>query len=503
MSVLLHLFLLLLLALLIQIRQITQHPDRMIQSPAIDTQLGDLTSLTEANRSGDPFTKEDTLDPPSLGLDPGDSPLTLVGQPEIASLSRYAPALAGPIPLSDNVKKVSLGAMVRLPELASSVSAPFSGRQGLTRARLVRREGGTARSEKSVEDGIAWIVRHQREDGSWSLNFQEQCQQSAPCPSMPATQSDTAATGLALLPLFGAGYIHTVKSKYQDSIRRGLEWLVEHQQPDGDLFIGPPGMGYLYSHGIGTMAICEAYGLSQDPKLKQPARRAIQFIVNAQDPVGGGWRYFPGQLGDTSVFGWQLFGLRSGYLAGIKPPQKVLKAAGRYLDQAVADQQRVTYAYQPGRGATNVMTAEALVSRQLLGWPRDFPALVKGASLIAADLRNTQERNIYYWYYATQLLHNMKNKDWQEWNLKVREGLINTQVTGQGCAQGSWDPLFPEVDRWGRAGGRLFQTSLSILTLEVYYRYLPLYRDYDDQNKKDKDKDEDTAPAMKTDDPPK
>ena len=73
MSLLFHCFLLLLLALLIQIRQLTQRPDRIIQSAAIDTQLGDLTSLTTANRSGDPFTKEDTLDPPSLGLDPGES----------------------------------------------------------------------------------------------------------------------------------------------------------------------------------------------------------------------------------------------------------------------------------------------------------------------------------------------------------------------------------------------------------------------------------------------
>jgi Squalene-hopene cyclase C-terminal domain/Prenyltransferase and squalene oxidase repeat len=495
-SILFHLFLLLVLALLIQIGQIRQRPEQAIQSTTIDTQLGDVTSLTEAIRSGDPFTKEDTLDPPSLGLDPGDTPLKLVGQPEIASLSRFASTMASPIPLSNTVQKASLSAAVRLPDLSASVAAPFSGRQGLTRAKLVRREGGTARSEKSVEDGIAWIVRHQRPDGSWSLNFQEQCQQDAPCPAVAATQSDTAATGLALLPLFGAGCIHTVKSKYQDSVRRGLEWLVEHQEPDGNLYTGPGGLGHIYSHGIGTMAICEAYGLSQDPKLKQPARRAIQYVVNCQDPVGGGWRYFPGQPGDTSVFGWQLFGLRSGYLAGIKPPQKVLKAASRYLDQAAADQQRVTYAYQPGRGATNVMTAEGLVSRQLLGWPRDFPALVKGAALVAADLRNPEERNIYYWYYATQLLHNMKNKDWEEWNLKVREGLINTQMTGQGCAQGSWDPFFPETDHWGRSGGRLFQTALSILTLEVYYRYLPLYRDFDNQNKKD----EETAPAMKVDD---
>ena len=108
-------------------------------------------------------------------------------------------------------------------------------------------------------------------------------------------ESDTAATGLALLPLLGAGYIHTVKSRHQDAVRRGIDWLVEHQQADGNLFIGPPGMAFMYSHAIATMALCEAYGLSQDPRLKQPAQRAIQFIINSQDPTTGGWRYSPGQ----------------------------------------------------------------------------------------------------------------------------------------------------------------------------------------------------------------
>jgi hypothetical protein len=30
-------------------------------------------------------------------------------------------------------------------------------------------------------------------------------------------------------------------------------------------------------------------------------------------------------------------------------------------------------------------------------------------------------------------------------------------------------------DEHGSSGGRLMQTSLSLLTLEVYYRHLPLY----------------------------
>jgi hypothetical protein len=482
-SFLFHALLLLLLAFIIQLGHKPAHPDATIESSIVDTDIGDLVSLAPANRSGDPFTLDQSLNPPSIGLEPEHSGLEIAGQPQLASLTQYAPLLAGPAPApatggASKVGRVSISATARLPNLATTVSAPFSGRSGLTRAKLVRREGGTARSEKSVEDGLDWLVRHQRDDGSWSLNYQDQCQGS-PCPAQNAMSSDTAATGLALLPLLGAGYIHTVKGKHQEAVRRGLDWLVEHQQPDGDLFTGPPGSAYMYSHAIATMAICEALGLSGDPALQRPAKLAIEFIINAQDPVGGGWRYSPGQLGDTSVFGWQIFALRSGHMAGIKIPRKVLKGCTRYLDQA-GDQKKVVYSYQPGRGASAVMTAEALVGRQMLGWPRDLPALVKGVGQVSAHLQQGGDRNIYYWYYATQLLHNMRGEQWEHWNQKIREGLIGLQVKDETCAKGSWDPFQPVPDIWAERAGRLYLTSLSILTLEVYYRYLPLYRTADD-----------------------
>jgi hypothetical protein len=501
MSVLLHALLLLLLAFVIQIRRAVERAEPLIQSGIVDTQLGDLTSLVDATRSGDPFTKDESLDPPSLGLEPADPELKLVGQPEIASLAQFAPVMASPLMptnvkpgvsaislTNSNVKGPSLEGMVRLSGFAESISAPFSGRDGLTRAKLLRREGGTARSEKAVDEGLAWLARHQRADGSWSLAFQDHCQ-GEPCPPHPTrTQSDTAATGLALLPLLGAGNIHTVKCRYQDTVRRGLDWLTAHQSDNGDLFVGPPGMAYLYSHAIATMALCEAYGLSRDPSLEPHVKRAVDFICNAQDPVGGGWRYFPGQPGDTSVFGWNIFALRSAHLAGIKVPQKVLKGCTRYLDQAADDKRRVTYSYQPGRprgmDLDAVMTTEALLSRQLLGWPRDFPPLVKGVGMISAHLQQSGDRNIYYWYYATQLLHNMKGDKWERWNVKIREGLISTQVKDGTCAQGSWDPFLPAVDVWSRTAGRLYLTSLSLLTLEVYYRYLPIYRSFDEDQAK-------------------
>ncbi len=481
-SVLLHALLILLLAIILRWSQQGPAPV-MIESAMVDTQLGEVTSLVDAKQAGDPFTLTNTPDPPSIGQDP-DPELKLVGQPELRSLSQFTPVFAGPSPLSDAKNATMVG--MKFPEVSGRITAPFSGRQGLSRAKLVRREGGTAKSEKSVEDGLDWLVRHQRADGSWSLNYHEQCQ-GAVCSFQPVMESDTAATGLSLLPLLGAGYIHTVKSRHQDAVRRGINWLVEHQQDNGDLFIGPPGMAWMYSHAIGAMALCEAYGLSQDPRLKQPATRAIRFIIDSQDPSTGGWRYSPGMSGDTSVFGWQMFALRSAHGAGIPIRRDILKGCSRYLDLAATDKARTTYCYQPNRrGPDAVMTAEALLSRQLLGWPRNFPPLVKGASQIADDLDTNQSRNIYYWYYATQLLHNMKNKDWEKWNLKVREGLIGMQVNDGTCANGSWDPNFPAADQWGQRAGRLFTTSLSILTLEVYYRYLPLYRDYDeDQEKED------------------
>ncbi len=100
---------------------------------------------------------------------------------------------------------------------------------------------------------------------------------------------------------------------------------------------------------------------------------------------------------------------------------------------------------------------------------------------ISAEIRTRRSSYIYYWYYATQLLHNLKNQDWERWNLRVREELIKTQVKDETCASGSWDPSHPSPDHWGEIAGRLFETSLSVLTLEVYYRYLPLYRTADSE----------------------
>jgi hypothetical protein len=232
----------------------------------------------------------------------------------------------------------------------------------------------------------------------------------------------------------------------------------------------------MYSHAIATMALCESYALTGDPSLKKAATRAVQFISRTQNPAGG-WRYEPLAQGDTSVFGWMVFALRSANLAGLGVSSRDISKARRYLDHAASDKAKVTYGYMAGFAPTMTMTAEGLVCRQYLGWPKDHPALRRGSGLVYGYLQESTDRNIYLWYYATQLLHNMHDKNWEEWNARVREGLVGTQVRGDGCDRGSWSPTFPQPDAWGERGGRLYVTSLSLLTLEVYYRYLPLYED--------------------------
>jgi hypothetical protein len=448
----------------------------------------DLTSLAPGEISGDPFTNLKSDEPPSLALAPDREPVEVSNTPALSLDTVLGPEmqLEPPAPaMPDNAEpksktgrsrgKTRSGYGAGTFSLGAERSAPFSGRRPEMRAKLVRREGGTLQSEEAVERGLEWIARHQKKDGSWSLDTNGQCREAGGCPPRFSSVSDTGATGLALLPMLAAGHVHNKPGRYQQSLHAGLKWLVRHQKKTGELYTGGSFNSAFYSHAIATMALCEAYGLSGDKSLRAPAQKAIRYLVNTQNRFDGGWRYFAGQAGDTSVFGWMIFALKSASLAGLEVPANTVKRCRLYLDLAAADPTGTTYAYLPGRPLTATMTTEGLLARQYLGWPREDRRLIDGVSLVMADLDNSDERNIYYWYYATQFLHNMQGPEWKRWNPRVRDGLISLQVRGEGCDRGSWDPMFPTPDRWGRVTGRLYTTAMSLLTLEVYYRYLPLY----------------------------
>jgi hypothetical protein len=111
--------------------------------------------------------------------------------------------------------------------------------------------------------------------------------------------------------------------------------------------------------------------------------------------------------------------------------------------------------------------------------------MVDGVKYLMNNLPDVRVHNVYYWYYGTQVLHNYSGREWDTWNRAMRDLLVNTQNRDAGsCANGSWDPENPNKDAWGVPGGRHMLTCLSALTLEIYYRYLPLYKVQDTKDEK-------------------
>ena len=74
-------------------------------------------------------------------------------------------------------------------------------------------------------------------------------------------------------------------------------------------------------------------------------------------------------------------------------------------------------------------------------------------------------------------MHHWGGEEWKKWNEELRDHLVNAQIT-DGPAKGSWPVT---NDRHSQRGGQLYETALSILTLEVYYRHLPIYRKIDEK----------------------
>jgi len=344
----------------------------------------------------------------------------------------------------------------------ADVRGSLSGRSAQARARLLGPRGGNQQSERAVARGLRWLMAHQREDGSWSFDLSGPfCQ--GQCRNPGTATSTTAATALAILPFLGAGHTH-LEGDYRETVRRGLYYLTTRA------LVTRHGVdlqdGTMYGQGLAAIALCEAYGMTQDRNLRGLAQQAIDFICFAQDSRGGGWRYTPGEPGDTTVTGWQLMALKSAQMAGLHVPTPNIALVHRFLNSVQSDD-GAQYGYltpQPRQ----TTTAIGLLCRMYTGWRFDHPGLRRGVALLSKW--GPSEDNMYYNYYATQVMFHAGGSEWERWNRKMRDYLIATQAT-HGHEAGSWHFSGGRGD----VGGRLYNTAMAVMTLEVYYRYQPLY----------------------------
>lgn len=373
----------------------------------------------------------------------------------------YDTANSDNIPAAAAIPKTVQSVFESSPLNAPSIRNGLRGREARSKAVLLLAYGGTDMTETAVKEALIWLARQQKKDGSWSLT--------GPYPDGGVEENRAAATAMALLAFQGAGNTH-LQGLYKTVVENGMQALLRLQDSEGNFFREGPTHHRLYTQAQATIAVCELFGMTRDEELRIPAERAIEYAVKNQSPEGG-WRYEPGRDSDTSVTGWFVIALQSARMAGLQVPQKTLDRVNGFLNTVQKDG-GAQYSYVPNRGASNVMSAEALLCRQYLGWDHDDPRLRKGVRLLLRSPINWDVPNTYYWYYAAQVAHHMGGQDWADWNSVMREVIPANQVAS-GRNKGSWNP---GSDRWGQSAGRLYMTCLCTYMLEVYYRHLPIYQ---------------------------
>ncbi|MBI3831767.1 MAG: terpene cyclase/mutase family protein [Planctomycetes bacterium] len=327
----------------------------------------------------------------------------------------------------------------------------------------------------SANDSLRWLAKHQETDGHWD------------CVKYGGKQADVAVTGLALLAFLGSGHTEKV-GEYRDNVKRAVYWLESIQNPSGAYYKQGETHGIGYHHAIAGLAMAEAAGMSHIPDTVKSAQKGVDYSIEkhqqGENSEKLGWRYGPkSPTADLSVSGWFIMQLKSAKIAGLKTDPAALAGAIRFLD-SVEQKGNPNDVYGGHRygyttpGAAVRTTAIGCLCRQFLGWKRDelqggVDFFVKQGGVPKWD-GNGGSVDLYYWYYGTLCTFQQQGDVWKEWNTAMKKALLDNQRKG-GDEDGSWDPVGAYSEYWGRVG----QTALACLCLEVYYRYLPMYKPSD------------------------
>jgi hypothetical protein len=361
----------------------------------------------------------------------------------------------------------------------------FGQRNGGGRKLMVKRHGGSARTENAVDKALEWLAYHQEPDGSWSVMKHE-----------GTGDWDPGVTGLALLAFLGAGHSEKVGT-YKDNVKRAVAWIIAHQRADGaigtDAKYSEHHGGYGYHHAICGMALVEAAGMSRIPETKAAAQKAVDYTCEqyqygeASEKLA--WRYTPkAKEADISVSGWYVMQLKSAKMAGITVNPASFEGALKFLATREADGANVKKeddGYDTGKHRYGYLdrtpmhntTAIGSLCQLFLGTKRED--VVGSAMWLLRTCPPTWKADcgvgngggwpMYYTYYTSLFMFQVGGEQWKQWNEAMKAMLLPNQRK-DGDFAGSWDTL----SDWEKKCGRCYSTALGALSLEVYYRYLQL-----------------------------
>jgi hypothetical protein len=284
--------------------------------------------------------------------------------------------------------------------------------------------------------GLQFLAGTQDQDGKWAENY----------------GSQPGVVGLATVAFLAHGDDPNF-GPFAEPVRRGLNFILKNQ--DGETgYIGSS----MYNHGFATLALAEAYGAVEDPRLGPALEKAIRLILvsQKQNPKGA-WRYSPeSKDADTTVSGAQMVALFAARNAGLNVEEDAIQRGLRFFTSCKTAEGG--YGYTGPAGPNSARTAIAVLVLALAKQKSTDEYQSAFDYLQKAPLENHYYQ--YYLYYAAQAYFHSSPAAWKKWNATNIGTLSNTQNKN-----GSWDGPF----------GATFGTSASLLSLALNYRFLPIY----------------------------
>jgi len=352
-------------------------------------------------------------------------------------------------------------ASTALSAIGSALPEPMKNRSNRkARVESITSGGGQQQVYDAVSRGLEWLKVNQDDDGSWGANDRKS--------GLPFSTDKNAMTGMALLCFLGHGQLQD-SPEYGTTVHRAIESLISTPPEDSGIAQGNRGS---YSHPIRTYALCEAYAMTKQRKLKPFAEKATEAIIKGQHESGGwayGYRKGPTAHVDLSVTGWNVQALKAATLTGLR-----LDGLELAMDKAMAYVKRCQdndgkFAYKEGTSGKASLTGAGVLCLQL--WKNAKSLEVqKGLEWIVNNQAGEWSKvNVYEWYYHAQACFqatgvNGGAKYWRAWKENFQEILLKTQTQDGHWPQGAH--FHGDTD--------LYRTTMTILMLEVFYRYQPL-----------------------------
>ena len=297
----------------------------------------------------------------------------------------------------------------------------------------------------------------------------------------------TAMTALSVMAMASVGTQPQDQTDGGRAMAAALDYVLADERVDEKGYFGRKDNSRMYGHGIVTLMLTEMLGMGtsaeQDRLIHDRCQAAIDVILSSQrldksSRYTGGWRYEPhSRDADLSVSVWQVMALRSARNDGLAVPKRAIDDAVAYLERSYASPVRPSgqpvkavdgFVYEPNGGkATFPMTSAGLLAMQVCG-EYESP-LVAGAAdwLLEHPPAWKQRYCCYGLYYYAQGMHQRGGTHESTARRVVADLLLDAQSDN-----GSWEA----GNGSERNHGRVYATTLAVLSLSVKYHYLPIYQ---------------------------